>query len=115
MHMPMRRLAPSSRKRKLDAPALRSADIFISAALQGSQAAQDTGVCSPDASGAGLVCCEPMWEKKRDHYAVHLDTTVRRGLRYAPLIVSCYGRAHRDTEDSLELMARQAARRMFHV
>lgn len=29
-----------------------------------------------------------------------------------PLLFSCYGRAHPDTEDSVELTARQAARRM---
>ena len=95
-----------------DAPALRPADIFTSAAFPGSQAALDIGVCSPDASGAGLDCCEVMWEKKRDHYAAHLDGMARRGQRYVPLVFSCYGRAHPDTEDSLELIARQAARRM---
>ena len=53
-----------------------------------------------------------MWEKKRYHHGQHLEGMGRRGLRYVPLVFSCYGRANPDTEQSLVLIARQAARSM---
>ena len=47
-------------------PALRPADIYTEAAIPGTRAALDIGICSPDASGAGLDCCESMHKRKRE-------------------------------------------------
>ena len=88
-----------------DAPALRPADIYTESALPGGQAALDVGICSPDASGAGDDCCAAMWEKKRRHYGDHLEDMARRGLRYVPLVFSCYGRVHADSDTELERIA----------
>jgi len=95
-----------------DAPALRPADIYSTAALPGSQAALDIGVCSPDAAGAGSDCVESMWVRKRDHYREHLETMESAGLRYLPIVVSCYGRVHPDSAATVERIAQQAARRV---
>ena len=94
-----------------DAPALRPADIFTTAALPGCQAALDIGICSPDAAGTGLDCCETMWRKKRGRYADHHDEMRRHGIVYVPVVVSCYGRMHPDTEVVIDRIAMQAARR----
>jgi len=95
-----------------NAPALRPADIFSESALPGGQAALDIGICSPDATNAGTDCCASMWSRKRGHYSEHLEDMASRGLRYVPLVFSCYGRAHADSAAALELVARQAARRL---
>jgi len=95
-----------------DAPALRPADIYSTAALPGGQAALDVGVCSPDAANAGDDCCAAMWERKRHHYAAHLEGMQRIGLRYVPIVFSCYGRLHPDPAVEVERIAQQAARRM---
>ena len=50
-------------------PALRPADVYTGAAFPGSRAALDIGICSPDASNAGLDCCESMWQRKNQKYA----------------------------------------------
>jgi hypothetical protein len=53
-----------------------------------------------------------MFVEKLAHYGDHLEDMRRRGLRYLPLIFSCYGRAHPNSSATLELIARQAARRV---
>ena len=95
-----------------DAPTLRPADIYSESALPGGQAALDIGICSPDASGAGVDCCATMWERKRAHYADHLEDMSRRGLQYVPIVVSCYGRLHPDSAAAVERIAIRAARRV---
>ena len=92
-------------------PALRPADILTSAVAPGSLAALDVGVCSPDASGAGADCCDAMWVKKSGNYAEHFPVLAHTGVRYMPLVFSCYGRAHLNTDSAMEQLARQAARR----
>ena len=95
-----------------NAPGLRPADLFSDSALPGGSAALDIGICSPDASGAGSDCCASMFARKREHYANHLDDMARRGLQYMPLVFSCYGRVHADSEVALEHIAKQASRRL---
>ena len=72
----------------------------------------DVGICSPDSGTAGVDCCESMWKEKRKHYEDHLEAMERVGLRYYPIVFSCYGRVHVGAVTSLELVAKQAARRM---
>ena len=91
-----------------DAPTLRPADIFTTAALPGRMAALDIGICSPDASGAGIDCCDTMHDKKIDKYRDHL---VGRDFIYCPLVFSCYGRVHPECMSILRCIAQGAARR----
>jgi len=91
-------------------PLLRPADIFTSAA-HGSLAALDVGVCSPEAAGAGLDCCAAMVHRKQQTYAPFFGELRQRGVRYQPMVWSSYGRAHVDAEDTLQGLARAAARR----
>ena len=79
--------------------------------MPGCQAALDIGICSPDAAGAGNDCCEPMFQRKLGTYEAHLDDMASRNLLYKPLIFSCYGRPHPESYNTLELIAKQAARR----
>lgn len=44
--------------------------------------------------------------------AGHFAAMERVGLQYVPIVVSCYGRLHPDSEVALERIARQAARRL---
>ena len=53
-----------------------------------------------------------MWANKRKHYAEHLEEMARPGLRYVPLVFSCYGRVHADSAVELEHIARQATLRL---
>ncbi len=94
-----------------EAPSLRPADIFTMAAIPGCQAALDIGICSPDACGAGADCCESMFQSKMGTYREHLDGLASRNVRYKPLIFSCFGRPHPESHDTLEGIAKQAARR----
>ena len=89
------------------APLLRLADIFTSAARQGRLAALDIGICSPDASGAGMDCTATMYENKIRKYAEHLRQD--NGFDYIPMICSCYGRAHPECQNDLKLLAQRAA------
>ena len=91
-------------------PLLRPADIFTSAA-HGSLAALDVGVCSPEAAGAGLDCCAAMVRRKQQAYAPFFGELRQRGVRYQPMVWSSYGRAHVEAEDTLQGLARAAARR----
>ena len=95
-----------------DAPTLRPADIYSTSALPGGRAALDIGICSPDAAGAGADCCATMWSRKRGHYSDHLDSMDQLGLRYVPLVLSCYGRVHPDSAVALDRIAASAARRL---
>ena len=61
-------------------PELRPADIYAEAALPGSRAALDTGICFPEASNAGLDCCESMWKKKCDTYREHFAELAGQGI-----------------------------------
>ena len=92
-------------------PALRLADVYTEAAFPGSRAALDVGVCSPDASGAGDDCCEAMWRRKRETYAEYLEELAAQGIRYEPMVFSCFGRIHHNCAVTLERLAQQAARR----
>ena len=94
-----------------NAPMLRPADIYTEVALPGYHAALDIGICSPDATGAGNDCCESMYIRKMDTYAVHLESMASRNLRYKPLVLSCFGRPHPESHNTPELIAMQAARR----
>ena len=54
-----------------------------------------------------------MFEKcrERNHYREHLDEMEGAGIRYQPVVVSCYGRVHLDSVATVERIAQQAARR----
>ena len=93
------------------APTLRPADILTSAAIPGCRAALDIGICSPDASGANDDCCESMRRRKLDVYASYLHELGFQGIRYVPMIFSCYGRLHPETAHIISYLAGQAAKR----
>ena len=93
-------------------PALRPADVYTTAALPGSGAALDIGICSPDATGAGMDCCESMWRKKRGRYEEYFEEVAANNVRYIPVVLSCYGRLHPEAADTLERIALQAGRRL---
>ena len=93
------------------APGLRPADILTSAALPGSLAALDIGICSPDSAGAGADCCASMATRKLRSYQNHFGALGRQGIRYQPMPFSSYGRMHPSTAAILITMARGAARR----
>ena len=95
----------------VNAPTLRPADIYTEVALPGGLAALDIGICSPDASGAGMDCCASMWEQKTRHYGEHLNAMTASGLKYVPIVLSCYGRVHPESEVILDRIAHSAARR----
>ena len=93
------------------APARRPADILTSAALPGSLAALDIGVCSPDAVGAGPDCVEAMRRRKEGEYGPHLEELAEQGILYWPLCFSAQGRVRPDATALLTKMAKRAARR----
>ena len=93
------------------APSLRPADIFTEAAVPGCQAAMDIGITSPDSTGAGDDCCEAMYQEKMVKYQPHLPELTRLGIRYKPMVLSCYGRWHPDSRLTLEAIAKRAARK----
>ena len=93
-------------------PALRPADVYTTAALPGSGAALDIGICSPDATGAGMDCCESMWRTKRERNVQDLDEMAANNVRYVLLVLSCYGGLHPEAADTLERIALQAGRRL---
>ena len=76
-------------------PALRPSDRYIAAAPPGSRAALDIGICSPDASNAGLDCCESTSQRKNKKYARYFGEMTQQNLRYKPVVMSCYGRLPR--------------------
>ena len=94
-----------------DAPTLRPADIFTTAALPGRMAALDIGICSPDACGAGIDCCDSMHENKIKKYSDHLIGRAGVDFIYCPLVFSCYGRVHPECMSILRCIAQGAARR----
>ena len=92
------------------APSLRPADIFTSAASPGRSTALDVGVCCPDACHAGIDCCDSMHQHKVDKYRKFL-TEAEIDFEYRPLVFSCYGRVHPESEAILKTLAQGAARR----
>ena len=48
--------------------------------------------------------------RKRAHYAEHLETMAAAGLRYLPVVFSCYGRVHPESVATMQRIAQQAAR-----
>ena len=93
-------------------PALRPADVLTSAARPGGLAALDIGVVSPDAVGRGDDACEAMVRSKRAKYAAVLPQLEADGVRYLPVVFSCYGRPHPEAQGVLETLAGAAARRL---
>ena len=52
-----------------------------------------------------------MFQRKMDTYSDHLDALGAQGIRYKPLVFSCFGRPHPESYDTLQVIAKQAARR----
>ena len=96
----------------LNATTLRPFDVYTDATIPCGKAALDVGICSPDSGSARFDCCESMWSSKRKHYQDDLEAMGRVGLRYSPIVFSCYGRLHVCTMTSLGLVAKPAAKRM---
>ena len=92
-------------------PSRRPADILTGAALPGSLAALDVGVCSPDAVGAGSDCVESMRRRKVREYEQHLAELAEQNILYRPCCFSAYGRAHPDATALLTNVAKRASRR----
>ena len=54
---------------------------------------------SPDACGAGMDCCDSMFQRKRKDYWTYLHELEQvQGIAYRPLVWSIWGRAHPETE-----------------
>lgn len=61
--------------------------------------------------GAGLDCCAAMHHRKLRVYSAFTAELRQRGIRYQPLVWSCYGRALADVVAVLQSLAGAAARR----
>ena len=97
------------------APNVRPADVLSTAALPGCTAALDVGVMSPSSIGAGADCCEAMVRRKLGTYAAHWAELTRRGVRYIPFALSCFGRLHPEASVTIRRLAAAAARRQGAV
>ena len=86
--------------------------MLTSATRPGVLAALDIGVVSPDAVGRGDDACEAMVRGKRAKYAAALPQLEADGIRYLPVVFSCYGRPHPEAQAVLEALAGAAARRL---
>ena len=93
------------------APIPRPVDISSETAIPGCPTALDVGVTSPDCIGAGVDCCEAMFQTKLDKYRPYFEALSAQDIRYIPLVFSCYGRVHPQAEATLDTIVRVAARR----
>ena len=73
-------------------------------------AALDVGIKSTEATGAGEDCAEAMVQEKLQYYADVLPELERKGITYAPITFSCFGRRHGTTTTIMTQVARRAAR-----
>ena len=69
-----------------NAPALRPADIFTTAAFPGCATALDIGICCPEACSSGIDCCDSMYTSKTNKYEPYLQQAAIDGILYRPLI-----------------------------
>ena len=90
-------------------PNLRPADILTRATIPNRLAALDVGIKCPEASGAGDDCTQAMVEEKPSYYAAVLPELERKGITYAPLAFSCFGRRHGTTSKVMQEVASRAA------
>ena len=86
-------------------PELRPADILSSGGCFAGTQAIDIGITSPNAGGAIDIGIE-----KLDNYRDILPELARSGIRYVPLIASCYGRRSEAFSSLLRVAASKAAR-----
>ena len=91
-------------------PDLRPADILTRAAIPNRLAALDVGVKCPEASGAGDDCAQAMVEEKLAYYSAVIPELERKGITYAPITFSCFGRRHGTTSKIMYEAASRAAR-----
>ena len=94
-----------------NAPSLRPADIFTSAAIAGRRTALDIGIMSSDVAGVGNDACEAMWKKKMDYYGPHLPALEQQDIRSRPLTFTTFGRCHPEADQILDFDARNAAKK----
>ena len=52
-----------------------------------------------------------MWQRKRERYEEHFAEMAANNVRYVPMVLSCCGRLHPETDVTLERIALQAGRR----
>ena len=50
-----------------------------------------------------------MYQDKMTKYEAHLPELTRRGIRYKPMILSCFGRWHPDSLLTMEAITKQAS------
>ena len=93
------------------APGLRPADVLTTAASPGWTSALDVGIAAPHARHARADCAEAMRVRKRGVYSRFLGALEDEGVRYTPVVWTCWGREHPETTAVLTQLARQAARR----
>ena len=74
-------------------------------------AALDIGIASPYATGAGPDCCEAGYQRKLHDYRQFLDELTSEGIRYVPMLFSCFGRAHPEAMRVVVSLAASVARR----
>ena len=92
-------------------PNRRPADILTGCAFAGTLASLDMCIASPHASASGRDCCAAGAERKFREYAEELPHLEQQGIKYVPMVWSCYGREHADVTKVLTNVARRAARR----
>ena len=77
--------------------------------------AVDVMVCSPYAQDAGEDCTESGKREKRKKHAAYLQELEHGGVKYAPAVISSFGRRHPDVTDMLTVAAKRAARHRGHT
>ena len=95
-------------------PDLRPADILTRAAIPNRLAALDVGLKCSEASGAGHGCAQAMVEEKLEYYASVLPELERKGITYAPITFSSFGRRHGTTTKIMIEAAFRAAQFRGH-
>ena len=88
------------------APQLRPADVLTRAAHGSRDTAIDIMVVAPHAcSRAGGDATESGKADKLDKYADYIGALEDQGIRYAPAVVTCFGRRHPDLDKMLQVAA----------
>ena len=90
-------------------PRARPADVLTSAAIPGCVAALDIGVVAPAAFPDSDATVR-MYQRKMDERTLQLPELEAQGIRYRPMIWTCYGRPHADAISAMLRISKRAAR-----
>ena len=93
-------------------PGARPADLLTQAAVPNREAALDVTIVSPEAGGAGADCVASAQDRKFDRYAQITREWDPAERVFQPLVWSCEGRSHPDTDRVLTYASAAIARRV---